>query len=224
MPTPHQAAPPGEWPASGYQVLDSGVSPGSRRPPWAWLVAVLAVIFIGAAAAGVILKLTHKLPKLSSPPPASASAADGRTQANAIEALLNASSASRNQLGPALNQVENCGDLKAATATLEQIVTERDNQVHRGQSLAVDQLTSGDQLRTLLVQALTYSLQADQKFVAWAHTAASAGCTGHASHDADYAAAQAASSGATTSKQSFVKLWNPIATRYGLTTRTESGF
>ncbi len=102
--------------------------------------------------------------------------------------------------------------------------TERDSQVHQGQSLAVDQLANGDQLRTLLVQALTYSLQADQKFVAWAHNMATAGCTGHATHDADYAAAQAASSGATTSKQSFVKLWNPIATRYGLATRSESGF
>jgi hypothetical protein len=223
MAGPHQVAPPGQWPASGYQILDSGVGPGSRRPPWAWLVAVLAVIFISAAAAGVILKLTHKVPRLSAPPPASASAADGRTQANAIDALLNASSATRTQLGPALDHVESCGDLKSATATLEQIVTERDDQVRRGQSLAVDQLANGEQLRTLLVQALTYSLQADQKFVAWAHNASTA-CTGHAAHDGDYAAAQAASSGATTSKQSFVQLWNPVATRYGLATRSESGF
>ena len=98
------------------------------------------------------------------------------------------------------------------------------DQVRRGQSLAVDQLTGGEQLRTLLVQALTHSLQADQKFVAWAQNTTTNGCTGHAAHDSEYAAAQTASSGATTSKQSFVQLWNPIATRYGLSTRSESSF
>src|SRR5262249_36845103 len=152
------------WPASGYQILEPGVSPGGSRSPWVWLVGVLAVIFVSAAAVGVILKLVHKVPQHVASPRASASSADGRDQANAIDALLNASSASRTQLGPALNQVENCGDLKAATATLQQIVTERDSQVRQGQALAVDQLTGGEQLRTLLVQALTFSLQADQKF------------------------------------------------------------
>jgi len=224
-PNPQQSIAPGGWPASGYQILEPGVAPGSRRPVWIWLVAVLAVIFVSAAAAGVILKLVHKVPKPSAPPPrASASAPDGRAQANAIDALLNASSASRTQLGPALQQVENCGDLNAATATLQQVVTQRDDQVRRGQSLAVDQLTGGEQLRTLLVQALTHSLQADQKFVAWAQNTTTNGCTGHAAHDSEYAAAQTASSGATTSKQSFVQLWNPIATRYGLSTRSESSF
>lgn len=221
-PEPHP--PHNPWPASGpYQILEGGPPPG-RRPPWAWLVAVLAVIFIGAAAAGVILKLMHKVPGHAATPPVASAAADGRAQANAINDLLNASAASRTQLGPALNAIETCGDLDAATTTLTQIVGQRDGQVRQGQALAVDGLPGGAQLRTLLVQALTYSLQADQSFAKWLATTKAAGCSGHATHDADYAAAQASSSGATTSKQSFVALWNPIARQYGLPTRTDTGF
>jgi hypothetical protein len=217
------------WPASGYQVLEPGSGPGVRRHPWIWVVVVLAVVFAGAAATGVVLKVWHKVPKLPSATTPSSSPSpslspDGRSQAMAIDALLSSSSKSRGQLGPALDQVEECGDLNAATATLQQVVTERDDQVRQGQSLAVDQLEHGDQLRTLLVQALTYSRKADQSFVTWAHNAAGTGCTGKATHDADYAAAQAASANATTSKQSFVQLWNPIATKYGLPTRSESSF
>jgi hypothetical protein len=237
---PHQAPPPwlhqqqpsqppGPWPdhpQGPWQVLEPGSGPGSRRPPWAWLVAVLAVILISAAAAGVILKVVHKVPKLgpARPPAASSSAPGGRDQAAAIDALLTASSGSRSRLGPALDQVDSCGDLTAATAALQQITTEREDQVRRGQALAVDQLPGGTQLRTQLVQALTYSLQADQKFVAWARTTATNGCTGHATHDADWTAAQAASTSARTSKQSFAQLWNPIATGYGFSTRSEATF
>jgi Predicted membrane protein len=217
---------PQSWPASGYQIIEPGSGPGIRRYPWIWVVVVLAVLFVAAGVTGVVLKVWHKVPNLpgvvASARP-SPSAKDGRSQAMAIDALLTASSKSRGQLGPALDQVEKCGDLNAATATLQQVVTERDGQVRAGQGLAVDQLDQGEQLRTLLVQALTYSLQADQSFVTWAKNASN-GCTGKANHDADYAKAQAASSGATTSKQSFVKLWNPIATKYDLPTRSESSF
>src|SRR2546430_8093342 len=235
---PHGAAPwgshpggipaggPQTWPASGYQSLEPGSGPGIRRHPWIWVVVVLALIFVGAGVTGVVLKVMHKVPHLpgvvASALPSKAGP-DGRGQAMAIDALLNASSRSRGQLGPALDQVEKCGDLNAATATLQQVVTERDGQVHQGKDLVVNQLDQGEQLRTLLVQALTSSLQADQSFVAWAKNMGN-GCTGKATHDADYTAAQTASAGATTNKQSFVKLWNPIATKYGLPIRSESSF
>ncbi|OLE24982.1 MAG: hypothetical protein AUG44_17435 [Actinobacteria bacterium 13_1_20CM_3_71_11] len=225
---PQQATPHGPWPAGPYEVLEPGTAPARRRPAWAWLVAVLAVIFLSAAGAGVILKLTHKLPRpvLTAPGGQStlSSAPDGRGQAATIDALLNASGASRTQLGPALTQVENCGDLDAAAITLQKIMTERNDQVRQSRTLAVDQLDHGTQLRDLLAQALTHSLEADQKFAAWLQNAKASGCTGHAAHDADYQAAQAASSEATNAKLSFVQLWNPIASRYGLPVRSDSTF
>jgi hypothetical protein len=228
-PNPHQGAPHlphTPWPTSGpYQILEGGPPP-HRRPPWAWLVAVLAVIFLGAAAAGVILKLMHKVPgHVTARPPASQAApADPRNEAEAVNALLNASSASRTQLGPALNSVETCGDLDAASSTLQQIVAQRQDQVNQGKGLAVDQLDNGSQLQDALVQALTYSLDADRHFAAWLANTKTTGCTGHAAHDGEWAAAQSASASATNSKVSFVSFWNPLASRYGLPTRTDSGF
>src|SRR2546430_14244093 len=128
-PDPQQATPHGPWPAGPYEVLEPGTAPGRRRPAWAWLVAVLAVIFLSAAGAGVILKFTHKLPRpvLTAPggPGTVSSAPDGRGQAATIDALLNASGARRIQLGPALTQEENCGDLDSAAVTPQKSVTER---------------------------------------------------------------------------------------------------
>jgi hypothetical protein len=222
-PQPHQSTPHTPWPAQGpYQVLEGGPPPG-RRGRWGWLVAVLAVVVVAAGAAGVILKVVHRVPG-HAPSAPSTSAVDGRAQASAIDALLNASSASRNQLAPALNQIETCGDWDYADKTLQQIVAQRTDQVRQGQALAVDGLTNGAQLKSALVQALNYSLQADQSFAAWLATVRTTPCNGHAAHEANYNAAQSASSSATTSKQTFVALWNPVAAQYGLPSRTDTGF
>ena len=78
------------------------------------------------------------------------------------------------------------------------------------------------ELRDALVQALTASWQADQKYTAWAQGVAQNGCSGHAPHDANYTGAQAASGSATTAKQQFVSLWNPVAQAYGLPARSEN--
>jgi hypothetical protein len=222
---PQQETPHTPWPTAGpYQILEGGPAPG-RKPPWAWLVAVLAVIFIGAAAAGVILKLMHKVPGHAATPPASSAAAtDGRAQAMAIDALLNASSASRNQLGPALAKVDACGDLNAATTMLDQIILDRAGQLEQGKALAVDQIDGGAALRDKLVQALQYSLEADKDFAAWLQSTKTNGCTGQAPHDANYSAAQAASANASANKQSFVQLWNPVAAKYGLPNRAPTSF
>jgi hypothetical protein len=241
-PPPQQYGPPQPppdygWPSGNYQVLEPGPPPERSRSPWLWVVVVIAVLLVGGGAAIAAVKLT-KHPGgtrtgaqpttaaattrgTTSGGPASASA-DGRAQATAVDALLNASSASRQKLGPALTAVDGCGDVNGAITTLQQVTTERDGQVRQGQGLTVDQLNDGAALKSALVQALTFSLQADQKFTAWAQAVAGGGCSGHATHDDNYNAAQTASSSATTSKQQFVALWNPVAATYGLPSRSES--
>ena len=149
-------------------------------------------------------------------------AADAKAEAQAIDQLLTDSSNTRLKLGPALSQVDGCTELGGAATTIKQVTGERTDELKRGQNLAVDRLTGGSDLRGALVQALTYSLQADQKFADWAQAVATAGCSGHAPHDDNYTAAQAASTSATTSKQQFVALWNPLAATYGLQSRSES--
>jgi hypothetical protein len=232
---PTSAPPDYGWPSGNYQILEPGAPPERSRSPWIWVVVVIAVLLVGAGAAIAAVKLTAKHtggtgvgaqpPGASTTRPAAtsgAATADGKAQAQAIDQLLNASSASRQKLGPALTAVDGCGDLNGAVTTLQQVTTERDGQVKQGQGLAVDQLNGGAQLKSALVQALTFSLQADQKFTAWAQAVAAAGCSGHAPHEDNYAAAQAASGSATTNKQQFVALWNPVAATYGLVSRSES--
>jgi len=216
--------------SGNYQVLEPGPPPERPRSSMIWLVVAIAALLVVAGAAVAVWKLAAKHPPLASQSAAASTgatspaqpAADGKAQALAIDQLLNASSASRQKLAPALTAVDGCGDLNGAVTTLQQVTTERDGQVKQGQSLAVDQLTNGTQLRTAVVQALTSSWQADQKYTDWAQAVAQAGCSGHAPHDDNYTAAQAASGSATTAKQQFVALWNPIAKTYGLQNRSES--
>jgi hypothetical protein len=222
---PQQNTPHNPWPTAGpYQILEGGPAPG-RRPPWAWLVAVLAVIFIGAAAAGVVLKLMHKVPGHLAVPPAASSAAgqDAQAQAAAINALLNESSTTRTQLAPAITQVDACGDFDSAGKMFDQIVLDRAGQVEQGKALAVDKLENGPALRDELVQALQFSLEADRHFSSWLKNVRD-GCSGQAPHETEYGAAQASSVNANAHKQSFIQLWNPVASKYGLPNRTATGF
>ncbi len=230
---PGYGQPDGGWPSGNYQILEPGAPPERPRSPLVWLVVGIAVVLLTAGGVIAFVKLTGRHPTVpvlgSSGPPATTGApptttrgSDAKAQANAIDQLLNASSASRQKLSPALTAVDNCADMSGAITTLQQVTTERDTQVQQSQSLVVDQLQNGAQLRSTLTQALTFSLQADQKFTAWAQAVAQTGCPGQAPHEDNYAAAQAASASATTSKQQFVALWNPVAATYGLPTRTES--
>lgn len=238
---PYGTPPPGGMPPGGmppqdpgwagsYQVLDSGPPPERHGRSMMWLAVLVAVLIVLAGAGVAVWKLagSKHLPPIAGgtthpgSAPASSAGGDGKAQALAIDQLLNASSASRQKLGPALTAVDGCSNLNGAVSTLQQVTTERQNEVTQGQNLAVDQLSNGKQLQSTLVQALTASWQADQKFTAWAQGVAQAGCTGHAPHDDNYTGAQQSSGAATTAKQQFVALWNPVAQTYGLPARSEN--
>jgi len=153
--------------------------------------------------------------------PASAATDGGREQALAVDALLQQTRASRAALGPALDQVNSCGDVVGAAQTIEKLTTDRDTQSQRAQSLEVGQLAGGPDAKAALTEALSYSLSADRSFLAWARYVRDNGCPGTPPSTTDLSAAQSASSGATKAKQRFVALWNPLASRYGLPSRVE---
>ncbi len=140
--------------SGNYQVLEPGPPPERPRSSMIWLVVAIAALLVVAGAAVAVWKLAAKHPPLASQSAAASTgatspaqpAADGKAQALAIDQLLNASSASRQKLAPALTAVDGCGDLNGAVTTLQQVTTERDGQVKQGQSLAVDQLTNGHRL------------------------------------------------------------------------------
>ena len=72
-----------------------------------------------------------------------------------------------------------------------------------------------------MLQALTgawlASATADRDFAQWAQDELSQGCTQNDQADPNFQAAAGPDGQATTDKQAFVDLWNPMAAQYGLT-------
>jgi hypothetical protein len=151
------------------------------------------------------------------PTPTPSPSPDGRTQAIGLDTLLNASSSSRTSLRAALSDADRCVDAASAADTLQRVTDERSGQLARARELPVDAIPGGANVRSLLVDALTYSVAADRAFTAWAANVAAGWC----GHDAHYAEAGRASSSATAAKRAFCATWNPVASGYRLPTRTE---
>jgi hypothetical protein len=68
-----------------------------------------------------------------------------------------------------------------------------------------------------LTQAWQASAAADQAYAQWANDEITKGCVRHDTGDPGYQATVAPNSQASQYKDSFVVLWNPIASGYGLT-------
>ena len=62
------------------------------------------------------------------------------------------------------------------------------------------------------------SLNADDDFAAWAQDQVSGGCSPNNQSDPHFQAANGPDLQATANKRAFIRLWNPVAQTYGLTT------
>ncbi|WP_329091997.1 MULTISPECIES: hypothetical protein [unclassified Streptosporangium] len=145
---------------------------------------------------------------------------DAETQARVLDALLADSGGSRSGLGSALGLLRSCEGTATGLATLQRITAARREQVVQANALGTGALDGGDAVKERLTRALTASFDADEAFLAWA-TRQEAGCSRAWSGDADYRRGLALSGEATTAKKGFLKLWNPLARRYGLPVRGE---
>jgi serine/threonine protein kinase len=233
---------PGQPPTAPHE---TGPPPPTRqpdrgqRPGWLLPVVVMGVLLVAAAIAIAVLlasnnsstpaakrspapSSTGTTPSQTPSPTASASASSDaqRQAATALGALLTDSSQNRANVVAAVAAVGNCQDPSGAATTLTQAANDRQAELNRLQRLDLSALSGSNQLVSTLTSALDHSQAADQAFAAWA--TASEGCTGAAPRDSNYSAASDASSAATTSKQEFVDLWNPIAQKYGLDVRQPS--
>jgi hypothetical protein len=85
------------------------------------------------------------------------------------------------------------------------------------QTLSPPGLTSGAQLIGTLETAMQDSINADRGYQSWMTDFASAGnpCGSDPGQDSNYVAGQDASIAATTAKDAFLGIWNPMAPRYG---------
>jgi hypothetical protein len=229
LPQPEQRAQPGPPPARG-----EGPPPVTRRWLKPTLFLVAAVLLIGIAAAGILLTRSpaqstpQALPGAATQTPTAGaddqstpplSASDEATQLNN---LLNSSATSRNAVSTAVNDAGSCTDLSGAITAIQNVSQERSDELSQATSLQVNALPDGQSLQSDLVNALTYSLAADQDFLRWAQSLLNGGCSDPAPETSAYQAGFSESAKAGVAKTQFVQLWNPIADTQGLPTRSDN--
>ena len=219
---------------------------GNRRARRGWVIAVAAVVVL--AAVGTVAFLAGKArphagtpgtvnAAASSPVASSAASSLRATQpgtqlpgAAAMATLgsyLTRSAAVRPTVQNAISSVQACSESPAsAEATIQQAIGTRQDILQGLQTLSVSGLPNGAQLVSTLTTAMNNSLAADRDYQAWMADLVSSGstCGSGASQDSSYQAGGTASAAATTSKNAFLALWNPMAPRYGQPTYSVTGF
>ncbi|AEW94746.1 hypothetical protein SCATT_23750 [Streptantibioticus cattleyicolor NRRL 8057 = DSM 46488] len=228
--------PPGYRPAGGTGAgagpADVPAPAGGRRKPSRPVligagIAVLAAVGIatGAALSG---GGNDQPQKAGATAPAASSGATGDSadpaadQAKRLDALLATSNSSRATVINAVETIKNCGDLHKAAADLRSAAGQRDDLVAKLGGLDLGRLPGHDQLTAQLTAAWKASAAADNHYAAWADQVAAdkKGChKGHARITGQAQQANASSGDATAAKKRAAGLWNPIASRYGLTQR-----
>lgn len=158
--------------------------------------------------------------------PSPSDTAKAQAQASAVDQLLANSTSSRSQVANAVQAVDNCTDYASvsnAQSALTQAAQARKSLSQQAASLDVSQLPAGAAAAMqTLSRAWSESAAADTDFANWAGAMANGGCSpGNAPHNTDWNNGLTQSTSATTDKKSFVAAWNPIATQYGLATRTD---
>jgi hypothetical protein len=209
--------PPQQW-----TVISSRDRP-TRMPRWVLVVAGVAVLAV--LGSGIGYAVGRGGPTNGGPTGAASPTSGGdavRQQATALDALITSSKATRGKLGDALYNVEQCQNLAAAATQLVQVEAERYAEIHQLQALAVDALPGGASMRDVLVEALTYSMEADQGYADWARALSGGGCVAPAGHDRNWQTADFASRKATDAKLQFLTAWNPVAGSNGLPTRVDA--
>jgi hypothetical protein len=240
------AAPPPMPPSTPYP-MPTGSAAGYDRPPRnrlaliaglsvVLLIAVIVVVYragrsdppapatIGTAATepatGLPAEPIAEPTAVTTTEPVAEPAADPVPQAQAIDAVLDRSGASRDKLNSAIDRVGRCTGLSGAVDDLRGVGDERRTQLAEVRDADLSAVPDGESLRGKLITALQYSLDADAAYVQWAEPTLSGGCAGTAGRKAAYARGRSASDNAGTAKQSFLAAWNPIATRLGLPVRS----
>jgi hypothetical protein len=230
----------------------SPVPPGDRRsapPPRrrplrrGWLIALAAVAVLASVGAGAFV--AGKIgpghggapPASGAPSPAGATSPvtspSDRTQlpgAAAVATLgsyLARSASVRPTIQAAINGVQQCSESPSAgEATLQHAIDTRQDILNALPALSVSGLPSGTQLVRTLTTTMQDSIAADKDYLSWMKDFASSGspCRSDPSQDPHYAAAVNVSGAATTAKDAFVAIWDPMAPRYGQPVYSSTGF
>jgi hypothetical protein len=172
---------------------------------------------LSASAAATPSSATAITPSSATATPSSPSA---QQAAASLAGLLTQSVADRSSTVNAVNSVNKCGPtLSQDPQILESAAAARQRLLSQLASLPGRSALSGQMLQAL-TGAWQASATADRDFAQWAQDELSQGCIQYDLADPNFQAAAAPDAQATTDKKAFVKLWNPIAAQYGLTSYT----
>jgi hypothetical protein len=192
----------------------------------AWLIVVVAAVAAVAIAFWPHGKSDKATPASSTPSSAapsteattSAPSGDAKTQATAVNTLLDGMASSRSELSGAVTDAQDCAGLDGAIPTMQKVVGERAAQVGTANSLQVSALDNGDKLKEALTTAVQASLNADNLYLKWAND--NKGCSGTTPTDSDLSQAEDISqTQAGPAKVEFLTYWTPIAQQQGLPAR-----
>ncbi|MFZ5851436.1 MAG: hypothetical protein ACOYY2_08590, partial [Actinomycetota bacterium] len=183
------------------------------------LVLAVAVGLVVLVLAGTAVLLADARRTPGRPSPAATATGDPAVQARALSALLDQAVRSRDVVAPTVAAVRACraGDYAAARDRLVRAQQDRLAVQARLATLDLSALPEAA-LRRELAAAMQASADADAAFAAWAGAVPAGGCTVN-SGGPDYDRGVAASQAATAAKERFVRVWNPVASRFGLPQR-----
>ncbi|MFC5749804.1 hypothetical protein [Actinomadura rugatobispora] len=131
-------------------------------------------------------------------------------QVGAMATLLRSISASSGDLPGTLGS---CSSVESDIGPLRRLIEERTGHLQQARNLRTDAVPDGDSVKQALVSMLQVTLDTDQKYLTWAERPLCTSAYGDA-------AITEANNAATRSKQTFVGLWNGLATEYGRQTYT----
>ncbi|MET7901680.1 hypothetical protein ABZS86_09420 [Streptomyces sp. NPDC005355] len=234
MPQFSQQAPPGHGGHGGHGGRGGrGGGGGRRRMSRPMLIGlVVAGCGIAGLAAGAALSmgggddkksdnstLSSSSPSAAEDAPSKAATDPAQPQAKALDALLADSNNSRASVIKAVDNIKNCKDLSTAASDLRTAAGQRNGLVARLGKLSVDKLPNNAELTAALTKAWKSSATADNQYAAWADQVGGGkkGChKGKARRTPRVGAAELASGRATAAKKTAAGIWNPIASKYGL--------
>jgi hypothetical protein len=178
-----------------------------------------------SAAAGSPTASSRSSPSASASASTSASVSSTATEqqaASTVAGMLASSMTDRTAIDSAYNEVDRCGpNLDGDAAVFTSAANSR-----RALLASLATMPGRSALPPALLGDLTTawqaSITADQGFATWANDEVSQGCVADDTSDPGYRATITPDSEATEFKTAFAAEWNPIATRYGLTTYQQS--
>jgi hypothetical protein len=131
--------------------------------------------------------------------------------------MLSQSASDRTAIISAAAAIGNCGRGLAGAPTVFDDAAASRRTMLAGLAATPGRNTLPAALVSDLTQAWQASIAADQAYANWANDEITQGCVRNDTSDPGYQATGTPNRQASTDKDSFVTLWNPVASAYGLT-------